>query len=63
MDAWVLCCPSCDLRLAQFAVEDSLESFFFPQKPDFPDGRKEFECPNCGYKGPYQRTDLTYISQ
>jgi rubredoxin len=61
MATWVLTCPICDLRLAQFAVEDTLVSFFFPKKPDFPEGGKKFECPNCGYKSTYERTDLTYI--
>jgi hypothetical protein len=61
MAAWVLNCPICNLRLAQFAIEDTLDSYFFPKKPDFPKGDKEFECPNCGHKGTYQQTDLVYI--
>jgi hypothetical protein len=47
-------------KLTQFAIKDTLESYFFPQKPDFPEGGKTFECPNCDDKGAYQRTDLSY---
>jgi DNA-directed RNA polymerase subunit RPC12/RpoP len=61
MAAWGLSCPICNHRLAQFAIEDTLQSFFFPRKPDFPKGGKTLECPNCGYNGTYQRTDLVYL--
>jgi predicted RNA-binding Zn-ribbon protein involved in translation (DUF1610 family) len=57
--AWALNCASCNQRLAQFPIEETLDNYFFPQKPDFPEGGKEFECPNCGYKGKYKRADLT----
>ena len=61
MAAWGLNCAICDQRLTKFGIEDTLESYFFPQKPDFPEGGKTFECPNCGYKGTYERTDLVYM--
>ena len=61
MAAWGLRCVNCNQRLAQFAIEDTLESYFFPEKPDFLEGGKEFECPNCGHKATYQRTDLVYM--
>ena len=61
MAAWGLNCAVCNRRLTQFAIEDTLESYFFPKKPDFPEGGKTSECPNCGYKGTYQRTDLVYM--
>ena len=60
MAAWVLNCAVCNWKLTQFAIKDTRESYFFPQKPDFPEGGKTFECPNCDYKGTYQRTDLSY---
>lgn len=50
-----------DQNLTKFAIEDTLESYFFPERPYFPEGGKEFECPNCGHKATYQRTDLVYM--
>ena len=35
-------------------------SYMFPAKPEFPPAGAELECPNCGRKATYQRTDLTY---
>jgi hypothetical protein len=35
-------------------------SYMFPAKPEFPPAGAELECPNCGLKATYQRTDLTY---
>ena len=63
MAAWGLKCAICNQGLTKFAVVDSLENYFFPAKPDFPEGGKEFECPNCGHKTTYQRTDLTYMAR
>jgi predicted RNA-binding Zn-ribbon protein involved in translation (DUF1610 family) len=60
MHSWGLNCAKCNQNLAKFAIEDTLESYFFPA-PDFPEGSKEFECPNCGHKGTYRRTDLVYM--
>jgi hypothetical protein len=34
------------------------ESYFLPQKPVFTD--TEFECPHCGNKDNYDRSDLMY---
>ena len=59
--AWALNCANCNQNLAKFAMEDTLESYFFPEKPDFPEGGKEFECPNCSHKATYQRTDFVYV--
>lgn len=61
MAAWALSCANCNLRLADFAIEDTVEGYFFPAKPDFPKDGKEFECLNCGHKAVYQKTDLKYI--
>jgi hypothetical protein len=60
MASWVLTCRRCHQRLAQFNIEDNLENLFEPAKPDFPSCGKEFECPNCGQKTVYERTDLLY---
>jgi hypothetical protein len=61
MTAWGLGGPNCNKQFAQFQIEDTLESYFFPAKPDFPEDGKEFECPNCGHKARYQQTDLVYM--
>ena len=63
MASWVLKCASCHQNLAKFAIDETVESYFFPAKPDFPEGGRKFECPNCGHKSTYQRTDLTYMSR
>ncbi len=61
MAAWGLNCANCNKQFARLAIEDTLESYFFPAKPAFPVGGKEFECPNCGHKATYQRTDFVYM--
>ena len=61
MAVWGLNCGVCNRRLTQFAIEDTLESYFFPVKPDFPEGGREFECPNCGHKAAYQRNNLVFM--
>ena len=63
MASWGINCVNCDKRFAQFDIEDTLESYFFPVKPDFPEGGKEFECPNCGHKATYQRNNLVYMAR
>jgi DNA-directed RNA polymerase subunit RPC12/RpoP len=59
--SWVLNCAHCKQDLAKFAIEDTVENYFFPLKPDFPEGGKKFECPYCDHKATYQRTDLNYM--
>ncbi len=45
MAAWQPTCANCDQKLTKFDIEDTLESYFCPEKPDFPEGGKEFELP------------------
>jgi predicted RNA-binding Zn-ribbon protein involved in translation (DUF1610 family) len=61
MASWGITCVSCNKQFAQFDIEDTLENHFFPAKPNFAEGGKEFECPNCGHKATYQRTELVYM--
>jgi DNA-directed RNA polymerase subunit RPC12/RpoP len=61
MASWGFTCANFNKQFAQFRIEDTLESYFFPEEPDFPKGGKEFECPNCGHKAMYQRIDLAYM--
>ena len=61
MAAWGLSCAHCSQRLTSFKIADDVESYYFPQKPDFPEAGKEFECPHCGHKATYKLTDLVYV--
>jgi DNA-directed RNA polymerase subunit RPC12/RpoP len=61
MAAWGFTCANCNKQFSQFRIEDTVEGYFFPAKPDFPKGGKEFTCPYCGHKPKYQRTDLDYM--
>jgi DNA-directed RNA polymerase subunit RPC12/RpoP len=63
MAAWQLICANCNKEFAQFEIEDTLESYFFSEKPDFPKGGKEYECPYCGHKATYQLNDLVYTAR
>jgi hypothetical protein len=35
------------------------ESYYLPEKPDLGEG-VELECPRCGNRDTYDRSDLTY---
>jgi DNA-directed RNA polymerase subunit RPC12/RpoP len=61
MAAWGLNCANCNQNVTKFVIEDTLESYFLPERPNFPEGGKKIECPNCGYNATYQRTDLAYL--
>jgi hypothetical protein len=40
--------------------EGGMLSYFLPQKPEFPPGGIEMECPGCKQEATYQRSDLSY---
>jgi hypothetical protein len=40
--------------------KDSLENYFLPAKPDFPDGGQSMSCPHCGHSAMFQASDLRY---
>jgi DNA-directed RNA polymerase subunit RPC12/RpoP len=48
---YVFSCPACTIKLY---VRNG-------GQPSFPEGGRKFECPNCGHKATYQRTDLNYM--
>jgi hypothetical protein len=61
MPRWTLKCDNCDFEFTHSMIQDTgVVNFFLPPKPEFPEGGSELECPNCGYKDTYQRTDLIY---
>jgi uncharacterized C2H2 Zn-finger protein len=61
MAAWMLACPHCEKSFvhAQIEIKQMLD-YILPEKPTFPDGGMDLECPNCGQVARYQTSDLTY---
>jgi rubredoxin len=59
MPRWILQCKNCDFAFTHSHVSESLTNYFEPPKPEF-SAEAEHECPNCGHKATYQRTDLMY---
>jgi hypothetical protein len=61
MASWVLSCRNCKSELEYSKIADvGLANYFMPLKPEFPPHGIECECPNCGYKAFYQKTDIKY---
>jgi hypothetical protein len=61
MPLWELECGHCKDKFTHSTIDDTgMLSYHFPLKPVFPPGGSELECPNCGKKSTYQRTDLLY---
>jgi rRNA maturation endonuclease Nob1 len=61
MPSWMLQCTNCQSHFKHSDIDDTgLLSYFFTPKPLFPPDGSELECPHCGHKATYQRTDLTY---
>jgi len=64
MSRWTLKCENCSFPFTHSMIDDSgAVNFLEPAKPEFPEGGSELECPNCGHKDTYQRTDLMYSAQ
>jgi hypothetical protein len=57
MASWVLECVNCNIRPSK---KDSIENYFLPAKPVFPDGGQSMSCPHCGHSAMYQASDLRY---
>ena len=60
---WSIICRNCKKAFAHAEVIEPhriTDSFGLPDKPEFPAGGKELECPHCKSKGRYQRNDLWY---
>jgi DNA-directed RNA polymerase subunit RPC12/RpoP len=59
MASWVLTCPKCLSEFPHSVIPQALADLFLPAKPELlPD--TEFECPTCGHKAAYKRSDLLY---
>jgi predicted nucleic-acid-binding Zn-ribbon protein len=61
MANWVLSCRKCKTNFEHSKIAVAgLANYFIPLKPEFPPDGIERECPNCGYKAFYQKTDIKY---
>lgn len=58
--SWQLECLNCKKKFLHSQIDDVVSNFFFPSKPEFPEGGSELECPHCGTRATYQRYQLTY---
>jgi transcription elongation factor Elf1 len=62
MASWTLNCKSCGKSFDHSKISDTLVNYFLAEKPEFPSGGSEFECPHCNTKAIYQRHELTFQS-
>jgi predicted RNA-binding Zn-ribbon protein involved in translation (DUF1610 family) len=61
MPEWYLECQNCRSNFTHSEIDTANSTnYFLPVKPEFSAGGNEFECPECGHKAIYQRTDLRY---
>jgi rRNA maturation endonuclease Nob1 len=61
MSNWVLECSNCQTVFTHSMIDETkMLSYFLPLKPAFPPSGSQLECPHCGSKATYQRTDLRY---
>jgi len=64
MADWVLTCKNCRKIFSHSRVsEETLFDYFLPLRPKIPPEGEKCECPNCGVKSTYNRTELTYRSE
>jgi DNA-directed RNA polymerase subunit RPC12/RpoP len=61
MPSWIVNCDECNSKITHSPIEYSgIVSYFLPLKPDLEPQGTELECPECGEKAIYQRSDLRY---
>jgi DNA-directed RNA polymerase subunit RPC12/RpoP len=61
MASWALPCSNCEAPFTHSQIaESNVFHYLEPAKPEFPPEGEEHQCPNCGYKAKYHRTDLIY---
>jgi hypothetical protein len=60
---WAISCRNCKKAFPHSEIRElhAITDYLgLPEKPEFPAGGQELECPHCKSKGTYQRTDLWY---
>jgi DNA-directed RNA polymerase subunit RPC12/RpoP len=61
MAAWVIACVNCKVPFVHTKIDDyKLMDFLDPRKPEISPEGARVECPNCGHRSLYYRTDLIY---
>jgi hypothetical protein len=63
MASWVLNCKNCGKNFEHAKISDTFANYFIAEKPDFPSGGLELECPNCKQRAMYQRAELMFQSE
>ncbi len=63
MSNWGLKCRECGHSFTFAEIEDTLENYFLPARPQFPEEGLLRECPYCLTKVTYFRNELTYRAQ
>jgi hypothetical protein len=60
MANWELKCEQCGRSFTFAEIEDTLENYYLPARPNFPNEGLSLECPHCLTKFTYFRNDLAY---
>jgi hypothetical protein len=64
MPEWVLICSKCHKSFSHSLIAPRDKSYRFdplwPEKPEFPKGGLELNCPHCGQTATYQRFELMF---
>jgi hypothetical protein len=60
MASWVLECKQCHKIFHYVEIQDKLVNMFIAEKPEFPEGGLEIQCPHCREKSTYKHQQLFY---
>jgi hypothetical protein len=63
MASWALGCKNCGKDFTYSQIDDTLQDFFVPLRPQLPPEGEEREGPNCKARATYKRNELTYQSE
>jgi phage FluMu protein Com len=57
---WTFRCKNCNKSFQFAEIEDTLDNYYFPAKPDMPAEGLRQKCPHCAAEHSYQSMDLVY---